>query len=374
MAEAVLIISNVAWDFVWQRHQTMAALWAREHDVVYCEIPGVRGVGWADLGRVCARLSTLFRPVGSANERPARLRLLRPLVLPATNAVFCAFNAWQMRRLVRRDPGLRAGVGLIMNYSTSRTALRLIELVRHERLVYDCTDDLLEVKGAPAFMAGDERQLLARADLTLVPSRVLLERKSPFARRCVRLSHGALVARFLSEPKAPPEPGRLTLLYYGHLHRQHLDFVLLDGMARARPDWRIILVGPVRSAHGWPPNVELTGQQPHENLRAFVARADVLLLPYVVNDYTRAVLPAKTYECLATGRPILAAPLPELVTEFSRHMAFPEGVDGWIRAAETVVQIDTPARRENRIALARANSWAARFAQMQALLAEHPTP
>ena len=55
-ATPVLVISNVAWDSIWQRHQTLAQFFAREQNVIYCEIPGVRTVGWADLGRVFRRL------------------------------------------------------------------------------------------------------------------------------------------------------------------------------------------------------------------------------------------------------------------------------------------------------------------------------
>lgn len=369
MPEAVLVISNISWDFVWQRHQTMAALFAGGQDVIFCEIPGVRRVSWSDLGRVFSRLAALFRSPPAGRVLPARLRLLRPFVLPATNAVFCTFNAWQMRRLAARDPALRAGVGLIFNYSAARTALDLIGVVRHRRLVYDCTDDWLAVQGVPEFLAGDEARLLRQADLTLVPSRTLLERKSPLARRCVQLPHGALVERFLLEPKSPPAPGRLTLLYYGHLHRQHLDFDLLDGIARARPGWRVLLVGPVRTPHEFPPNVELPGQQPHGELRRFAEQADVLLLPYVLNDYTRAVMPAKTYECLATGRPIVATALPELVAAGQTHLQFATGLDRWVQCIESAVPDDTPGKRAARVALARANSWESRFAELRTLLA-----
>ena len=362
----VLVIANVAWDFVWQRHQTIALLFARERDVIYCEIPGVRGVGWADLGRIFRRLRTLARPTPAS--LPPRLRLLRPFVLPATNALFCAFNDWQMKRLVARDPVLRGGVDLIFNYSVARTALQLIARVPHRHLVFDCTDDLPAVKGVPAFFADDERRLLQQADLTIVPSRVLEARKGPLARRCVRLPHGALVERFQLPPKPAPADGRLTLLYYGHLHRQHLDFDLLDGLARARPHWRIILVGPVVTPHAFPANVELPGQQAHEALRGFAAQADVLLLPYVLNHYTQAVLPAKTYECLATGRPVVATPLPDLRAELSGSLAFATGVEEWIRAVENAVATDTADARDARVAIAVANSWTARFAQLRSLL------
>jgi len=369
----VLVISNVAWDSIWQRHQTITQFLARERDVIYCEIPGVRRVGLADVGRIFRRLVALRRP-GAATAVPPRMRVLRPFVLPATNALFCAFNNWQMKRLVAHDATLAAGVGLIVDYSVARTALQLIAQVAHRRLVFDCTDDLPAVRGAPAFVAEDEKRLLQQADLTLVPSRVLEQRKKPLARRCVRLPHGALVERFLLPPKPVPTDGRLTLLYYGHLHRQHLDFAMLDAVARTRPKWRIILVGPVVTPHPWPENVELPGQQPHERLRDFVAQADVLLLPYVINRYTQAVMPAKTYECLATGRPVVAAALPELRTELDGYLRFAIDAEGWIRAVEQSLAEDTAAAREARVALAQANSWEARFTELARLLGELEKP
>ena len=366
-SSSILVISNVAWDFVWQRHQTIALLFAREHAVIYCEIPGVRGAGWSDLGRIFRRLRTLTRPTPIVP--PPRLQLLRPFVLPATNRLFCAFNAWQMRRLVRRESTLAAGVDLIVNYSASRTALDLISRVPHRQMVYDCTDDWLAVEGIPKFLPTDERALLQQADLTLVPSRTLLARKATLSRRCLQLPHGAFVERFELPVRSPPRDGRLTLLYYGHLHRQHLDFELIEGIARARPDWLIVLVGPVKTPHAFPGNVELPGQQPHEELKQFVARADVLLLPYVLNAYTEAVMPAKTYECLATGRPVVATPLPELVAELNEYFKFATGVAAWVEAITRAVLDDSESARAARIAKARANSWETRFAQLQALLA-----
>ncbi|MES1166796.1 MAG: hypothetical protein ABUL68_02240, partial [Pseudomonadota bacterium] len=308
-----LVISNVAWDFVWQRHQTLASLFARDGEVMFCEIPGIRRVGVRDVTRVLARLRTLRRPAAGGEPRPTGLRVVRPWVLPATNGFFHALNRRLLARFLAHEPELAAGVDLILDYSAARSALELIGRVPHRRLLYDCTDDWLAVQGIPACLPGDERALLARADLTLVPSRALAERKRPHARRLERVPHGALVERVLVEPRPRRAGEPLTLLYYGHLLAQHLDFAALDALARARPAWRIVLVGPVKTAHAFPPNVELPGQQPHPRLREFIATADALLLPYALNDYTRAVMPAKTYECLATGRPIFAAPLPELV-------------------------------------------------------------
>jgi glycosyltransferase involved in cell wall biosynthesis len=365
-----LFISNVEWSFVWQRHQTLAAFFARDSEVIFCEVPGTRRLRWADTARVWRRLWALGRrnPAEKLSSA-AGVRIARPFLLPATNRLFCAINARLLARFVRRDALLSAGVDLIMNYSPSRSALQLLARVPHRRLIYDCTDNWLAVRGIPAFLPEDERVLLARADLTLVPSRRLEELQHPAARRLVRVPHGALVERFLLAPRRREASVPVTVLYYGHLHAQHLDFDLIDGLARTRPAWSIVLVGPVKTPHAFPSNVRLAGQQPHEKLREFIAEADVLLLPYMLNDYTRAVLPAKIYECLATGRPIVATPLPELTTDFAGPLRFATDGPDFATAVEDVLASDTSDTREARVALAQANTWEQRYNHIRALLA-----
>jgi len=370
MRPTALFISNIRWDFVWQRHQTMAALCARDYDVVFCEIPGVRRPGWRDLGRLWSRLKPAKPSAVLAEPPPAGVRVVHPPVLPAVYAAFCRWNAARLDRWLATEPALRGGVDLIVNYSAARTALQLIERVPHRRLVYDCTDDWLAVRGIPDFLPVDEQRLLRLADLTLVPSRTLLSRKQPGARRCVQLPHGALVERFLMPPRPPAKPDRLVLLYYGHLHRQHLDFALLDRIARERPGWRLLLVGPVKTPHTFASNVTLTGQVPHAQLQEYVNQADAILLPYVLNRYTEAVMPAKTYECLATGRPVVATPLPELVAELPGELSYPQKPEDWIPMIERAVATDHETARAARIALARANTWESRYARFTQLLDE----
>lgn len=365
-----LFISSVEWNFVWQRHQTLASLFARESEVIFCEVPGIRRLRIGDAGRVWRRLRSPGRcdKVKTA-ALPPGLRVMRPFLLPATNRLFCAINAWLLKRFVRRDEVLSAGVDLVVNYSPSRSALQLLACVPHRWLIYDCTDNWAAVRGIPAFLPEDEHVLLTRADLTLVPSRRLEELKQLSARRLARVPHGALVGRFLLEPRRCEPNGPVTVLYYGHLHAQHLDFDLIDDLARERPNWIIVLVGPAKTSHTFPSNVQLMGQQPHEKLREFIAGADVLLLPYALNDYTRAVLPAKIYECLATGRPIVAAPLPELVTDFAGYLRFATDGPGFATAVEEALTGDTDEMRAARVALAQANTWEQRYSQIEELLA-----
>lgn len=368
MRPTALFISNIRWNFAWQRHQTLASLFARDYDVIFCEVPGTRRPSFHDIGRLWQAVRGSSVGPATVEPIPSCVRVVRPPVLPASYSLFCRLNASRLDRWLRDDVQLRDGVDLIVNYSAARTALQMIDRVRYRKLVYDCTDDWLAVRGIPSFMRMDEQRLLQRADLTLVSSRILFERKHALARRCERLPHGAMVERFLVSARPKCGLRNLVLLYYGHLHRQHLDFELIEDIARRRPQWHVRLVGPVKTSYAFSANVAIVGQLPHEALREEVSKADVLLLPYAINRYTEAVMPAKTYECLATGRPIVAARLPELLAEFEGVLVFPEKDADWVPSISNAVERDTESARSIRVALAKENTWEHRYARVRELL------
>jgi glycosyltransferase involved in cell wall biosynthesis len=366
-----LFISNVEWSFVWQRHQTLATLFARDGEVVFCEVPGIRRLKIRDAGRVGRRLLALRRRggAGKAALTPG-LRVIRPFLLPATNRLFCAINGWLLARFVRREAVLSAGVDLIINYSPTRSARQLIEGVSHRRFVYDCTNDWLAVQGAPSTLRDDERWLLNHAAITFVSSERLRARKAIPGRPIEVISEGVLIERFILPEKPVPAAGQpRTLIYYGHLHSQHLDFALIDAVAMRQPEWRIMLIGPVKTPHAFPPNVMLIGQQPHERLRDFLRRADVIFLPYVLNDYTTYVFPAKMYECLATAMPVVATPISELVAHFDGLIEFGTRAEEIIGAVEKACRHNTPELRDRKRMLARANTWEQRYGHIRTLLA-----
>ena len=61
------------------------------------------------------------------------------------------------------------------------------------------------------------------------------------------------------------------------------------------------------------PNLRFPGPVPYADLPGHVAHFDLCILPYVVDDSTRNINPLKLKEYLATGKPVIATPLPEAV-------------------------------------------------------------
>ena len=97
--------------------------------------------------------------------------------------------------------------------------------------------------------------------------------------------------------------------YAGVIKRQ-LDFDLLVRLARARPQWSFVLVGPVTNVEGKEQqlaalrqmhNVHYLGGKPAKDLPSYIQHFDVCLMCYEVNDYTQYIYPLKLNEYLASG-------------------------------------------------------------------------
>jgi glycosyltransferase involved in cell wall biosynthesis len=106
---------------------------------------------------------------------------------------------------------------------------------------------------------------------------------------------------------------------------------------------------------------------PHAGLPAALAGVDAFVLPYKVNGLTRAISPAKTYECLATGRPVVAAHLPA-VRDLAGHVYLAQGPEDYVEVLRDLKRLETEEKRRARVELARKNSWDVRFLELEEAL------
>ncbi len=360
----VVILSGVRWGFLWQRHQTLATLFDRAgYPTVFVETTGLANPRPSAFLRVAARL----RKAGSGAKRQGDgPRVYSPLALPPTLRVFRAANRRLLLPRVARD--LRKLLGeraIVVAYPPTRTTLDLIPRLDPRLVLYDCADDYEHFPGAPKDIAATEEELFARADLVSCTSGPLLEKARRTRPDAFRSGPAVDYGRFAALREQPRALPVRTVCFFGHLGRERLDFDVLRAVARA--GFRVRLLGDAgRAEKGFleRPNVEYRGEVPHGRLPAALAGVDAFVLPYKAGGLTRAISPAKTYECLATGRPIVASPLPDL-GEISDHVYLESHPEGFVKALRNLPHTETDERARARTELARQNSWEARFRELE---------
>ncbi len=331
----LVCLSHLRWDFVYQRPQHLMSRCARDRRVYFVEEPL-----WEDGP---ARLDV--------SERPGGVRVVVPR-LP--HGLSPAESEAAQRGLLR---GLldEQGIADFILWVYTPMALPIAEELEPAAVVYDCMDELSLFRGAPAELLEREARLLERADLVFTGGQSLYEFKRerhpsvhPFP-SSIEASHFGRARTPLPEPDDQAAIARPRLGFFGVID-ERMDLDLLAGVAAARPDWQIVLLGPVVKIDPATlprlPNLHYLGMKQYDDLPAYLAGWDVALMPFARNESTRFISPTKTPEYLAGGRPVVSTPIRDVVR--------PYGDMGLVEIAEGVGSLGEPfvAAIERALALA----------------------
>ena len=365
---AVVMLSGIRWDFLWQRHQILATRFARAgYPTVFVETTGLSNpcMDRATPRKVAVRIS---RSDGKRQAGEPGLSVYAPLVAPPTHRAFRWINQKFFVPRVLRDLEKISGPNpVVVAYPPTRTTLELISGLEPRLLFYDRSDDYAGFPGVPRDIAATEHELLRRADIVSCTSPPLLEKVKILRPDAFLSGPGVDYERFavLQEDRSN---GVRTVGFFGHLGEERVDFAALREIAAS--GFRVRLVGGLGHVpRGFleTPGIDFRGEVPHEKLPAALAGVDAFVLPYRVNDLTRSISPAKTYECLATGKPIVATPLPALVA-LGPHVYPARGVGEFGEILRSLDRLETEEKARARISLARENSWDSRFEEIEEAL------
>jgi glycosyltransferase involved in cell wall biosynthesis len=371
--ESLVCLSTVDWDFLWGRHQELMSRFAGNGiRVLYVEPLGIRSARFQDFPRIIKRLQNRLRPGSRGLRSPIpNLYIHSPLALPFQSPGWVQrFNDWLLSRsilpLLQR---LELSRPILWTFYATQTALDLIGAVDHRLLIYDCIDDIANnPKGIAPGYQELERQLVIQADIVFATSAALAHERESLNPHVYHIPPGVHPERFA---RAHPIPGDIVTIprprlgFYGGLD-ERVDQDLIAYIAQARPGWHVVFIGNVRTeADALRPhkNVHFLGQKKPDELAPYLHALDVLLIPYVVNQYTKYIYPNKVFECLAVGKPTVATPLPELLG-FDGLIQLAESPDAFLIAIEAALAEDDLELVMRRRGVARANTWEVRYHQI----------
>jgi glycosyltransferase involved in cell wall biosynthesis len=379
---AVVCVGFNDWDNeVWtNQHHLMSRLAATGSPVLFIESLGLRrpslGSG-RDLRRIGRRLR---RGLEKPRVRDG-VSVLSPLVLPLHSyGVVRSLNAWILRARVG-SVARRLGFRRPVLWGYVPQAEVLLDALDPELVIYHCVDDIASQVGidAASFAAAEER-FARRADLVIASAPALAERMRRFSDNVLFAPNVADTAAFATALDPGPVDAGLEpleaprIVFVGAIAAKKLDFELILGIARARREWSLALIGPVGlgdpetdpSVLEAEPNIRLLGPRSQVALPAVLRGAAVGIIPYRSSRLTARIFPMKVYEYLAAGLPVIASGLPSLSDV--EDVVLVDGVDAAIAAIERALSSDSPERRRARSEAVRGNSWEARLAEIGAAI------
>lgn len=357
-APTLLCLSHLRWSFVYQRPQHLMTRFARDWRVLFFEEP------------VADAAAEPWLEVRSEEG----VQVLVPHLPPGASSQAAAHA---QRRLLDGFLAEHEPARLILWYYTPM-ALAFSDHLAADAVIYDCMDELSAFHGAPPELIEREAGLLARADLVFTGGYSLWEAKRKRHANAWPFPSGVDVAHFASARQSQTDPPDQVLLprprlgFYGVID-ERFDLALLDGVARRRPQWQFVMIGPVvkidpaslpRRA-----NLHFLGGKVYDDLPRYLAGWDVALMPFALNASTRFISPTKTPEYLAGGRPVVSTPIADVVRGYgdSGLVRIAASVDGFVTACAAAL---ADARDRERFlsradALLAGMSWDTTGAQMK---------
>jgi glycosyltransferase involved in cell wall biosynthesis len=370
---SIIILSNIRWNALWEWSQILATNFARAgYPTVCVETTGITNPTInTDTSRKVLRRIFKARASGSKRaENPANLVVYSPLVVPPTYKVFRHINRRALVPRVVRDLRRLAGPEpVVMAFTPTQTTLDILSGLGPRLTWYHCVLNYEEFPGTPPDLGDTEQRLLSSADVVTVDSKFLKQKHSDVRPDSIHIESGVDFELFHQARTGPSAAPVRTIYYFGAADERRFDFDLVREVAQA--GFTVRMLGTISDpAFARTPGVQFLGAVSHKDLPAHLRNADALIIPYRITTFSKGTFPAKTYECLATGKPIVATPLPDLA-ELSEHLYLAPGPGKFVRILRRMPDLETTEKVHARIQVARENSWEARFIRFEEILRQN---
>jgi glycosyltransferase involved in cell wall biosynthesis len=231
-------------------------------------------------------------------------------------------------RLLKAQIGSLAkakGLRLPILWIAIPTAVEMIGNLDESLVVYQVSDkydaNTMDHATDPALIRKLHDRAIEKADIVFYSSRKLLAEASEGIERSYLLEQAvdydhwsAVASGKLEVPKEVESIPRPRLGYFGAIEPWLVDQELIKRAAREHPNWHWVFIG--NKSRGLDienlPNAHFLPPVKYADLPAYAAGFDVCVLPWETEQaFTSYGSAIKVREYLATGKPVVIAPLPE---------------------------------------------------------------
>jgi glycosyltransferase involved in cell wall biosynthesis len=342
---------------------------------------GLPGLGNRDLlPRVARKLRSYAKLARTTAEG---ITVVSPAALPffgsraaraANRGLLAAQVGWLARSRGLREPVLWIAIP---------TAAEMIGRLGESLVVYQVSDkydaNTMDHATDPETIRRLHERAIDRADLVFYSGRKLLAEatrgrgRSHLLEQAVDFDHWSRVGSgrlaVAEEIERIPRP---RLGYFGAIEPWLVDQELIRRAARERPGWQWVFVGNKSRGMGIEslPNAHFLPAVPYDALPTYAAGFDVCVLPWeterAFTSYGSAI---KVREYLATGKPVVIAPLPEY-EHLSSVLRIARTREEFLRLVEDALAERDPEAARRRQEAVRGGTWDARAEWVSGLIEE----
>lgn len=354
----LICFSHLRWNFVYQRPQHLLGRAIKQYRVWFIEEPI-----WDDT----LHMHTCQQADG--------LTVLVPHLPHGTSAE----DALQLQRQLVDEFIQRERISDFVAWYYTPMAMLFTDHLKPRLTVYDCMDELSAFWGAPKQLLDQEKRLMQRAGLVFTGGYSLYEAKQNRHAHVFAFPSSIDFTHFSAARNPQPDPADQRgvanpRIGFSGVIDERFDHELLSEVARRRPEWQFIMIGPVVKIDPallpQTPNVHYLGMKSYKELPAYFSNWNVAILPFALNDSTKYISPTKTPEYLAAGLPVVSTPIRDVVRTYgSEDFAQIAGTaDEFEAAIETALAGNHPGNWSAIDAFLAENSWNHTWSEMNRLM------
>ncbi|MVN22952.1 glycosyltransferase [Mucilaginibacter arboris] len=210
-----------------------------------------------------------------------------------------------------------------------------------------------------------EPELIKKNDLCLANSQYLTNYCKKYNINSFFIGQGCDLSLFtsLKQQKLPDLQHLQQPLigYVGALSSPRLDIDLIAFVAKANPDWSIVLIGPedagfqISELH-LIKNIHFMGLKEASVLPNYIDALDVCINPQLVNEITIGNYPRKIDEYLALGKPVVAIAT-EAMLMFKEHTYLAQNKEEFVQQIHLALAENTLQKQHQRMSFAFNHTW-----------------
>ncbi|MEM1336758.1 MAG: glycosyltransferase [Bacteroidota bacterium] len=212
-----------------------------------------------------------------------------------------------------------------------------------------------------------EPKLIQNADCVVNNSTLYAEYGKKFTSHSYMVGQGCDTSLFNDRLRKIEIPNDLQSIpkpiigYVGFLSSRRLSIGVLEAIAKARPDWSIVLVGPEDDQFNSSQlheidNIYFLGSRDASQLPNYIKGFDVAINPQRINEATMGNYPRKIDEYLAMGKPTVATAT-KAMEYFKAHTYLGETAEDYVYLIERALKENTKELEEQRRAFGLSHSW-----------------
>lgn len=255
---------------------------------------------------------------------------------------------------------------LLFNDNDIFRSFYLKDFLKPDKSIYYSRDFLLAVDYWKTHGIKLEPEIIAKSDCCVANSTYLTNYCKQYNSNSFYVGQGCELDMFFDH-KNNHKPVDMEFVkspvigYVGALQSIRLDLEIIKHIAKQRPQWNIILVGPedeqfkVSELHRIK-NIHFLGAKQPAELPAYINAFDVCLNPQLVNAVTIGNYPRKIDEYLAMGKPVVATRT-EAMSIFEAHTYLGNSKDDYVTLIEKALEENSTTLTCERKLFAKEHSW-----------------